>query len=34
LKYEERVDEIAKMVSGDKITETAKDIAKELLMNP
>ncbi|PKK95541.1 MAG: DNA repair protein RecN [Tenericutes bacterium HGW-Tenericutes-5] len=34
LKYEERVDEIAKMVSGDKITETAKDIAKELLLNP
>ena len=34
LKYEERVEEIAKMVSGDKITETAKDIAKELLLNP
>ena len=34
LQYEERVDEIAKMVSGDKVTLAAKDIAKELLMNP
>lgn len=34
LKYEERVDEIAKMVSGEMVTETARDIAKELLMNP
>lgn len=34
LQYEERIDEIAKMVSGDKVTSAAKDIARELLMNP
>ena len=31
LSYEERILEIAKMVSGDKVTEAAKDIARELL---
>lgn len=31
LNYEERVIEIAKMVSADRVTEAAKDIAKELL---
>ena len=34
LTHEERVLEIAKMVSGDKVTEAAKDIARELLLNP
>ena len=34
LTHEERVEEIAKMVSADKITEAAKDIARELLINP
>ncbi|MGD9762072.1 MAG: DNA repair protein RecN [Candidatus Izemoplasmatales bacterium] len=34
LTHEERVFEIAKMVSGDKVTEAAKDIARELLLNP
>ena len=32
LSYEERILEIAKMVSGDKVTEAAKDIARELLI--
>ncbi|MDY0023497.1 MAG: DNA repair protein RecN [Candidatus Izemoplasmatales bacterium] len=34
LSHEERIDEIAKMLSGDKISEAARDIAKELLINP
>jgi len=34
LSHEERIEEIAKMLSGDKISEAAKDIAKELLINP
>jgi len=34
LTHEERVEEIAKMVSADKVTEAAKDIARELLINP
>ena len=34
LTHEERITEIAKMVSGDKITEAAKDIARDLLLNP
>ncbi|MDD3129748.1 MAG: DNA repair protein RecN [Candidatus Izemoplasmatales bacterium] len=34
LNHDERVIEIAKMVSGDTVTEAAKDIARELLLNP
>lgn len=34
LNHEERIDEIAAMVSADKVTEAAKDIARELLINP
>jgi DNA repair protein RecN (Recombination protein N) len=34
LSHEERILEIAKMVSADKVTEAAKDIARELLLNP
>lgn len=34
LSYEERIDEIAKMVSADKITDAAREIARELLINP
>jgi DNA repair protein RecN (Recombination protein N) len=34
LNYEERIDEIAKMVSADKITDAAREIARELLIDP
>jgi DNA repair protein RecN (Recombination protein N) len=34
LNHEERIEEIAAMVSADKVTEAAKDIARELLINP
>ncbi|MDT8336682.1 MAG: DNA repair protein RecN [Candidatus Izemoplasmatales bacterium] len=34
LNHEERILEIAKMVSADKVTKAAKDIARELLLNP
>ncbi len=34
LNYEERIDEIAKMVSADKVTNAGREIARELLINP
>ncbi|MCF7923532.1 MAG: DNA repair protein RecN [Candidatus Izimaplasma sp.] len=34
LTYDERVEEIAKMVSAEEVTESARSIAKELLINP
>ena len=34
LSYEERVEEIAKMVSAEEVTDSARSIAKELLINP
>jgi DNA repair protein RecN (Recombination protein N) len=33
LTHEERIEEIAKMVSGERITDAARDIARELLLN-
>ncbi|MFO7968532.1 MAG: DNA repair protein RecN [Bacillota bacterium] len=34
LSYDERVEEIAKMVSAEEVTDSARSIAKELLINP